>query len=157
MRRQVGIRAGSLRAWAMAALALAILAGGEAGDSASAQAVTTQAIPPHLAQAQPQNQAAPQIQCTTTGSTTYCTDGTRYEANTASTPGGAAAADGKPARQVTGKSAPIEYQRDDLRIFGVDNRIRRLGETNYDTGQQGTLSTYSGRNCARFNTSIVCD
>lgn len=147
MRRQVGIRA-----FGLAAMALAILAGVELSDSAVAQALpavpSSQAIPP---------QAQPQIECTTTGSTTYCTDGTRFEQATASTPGGAAAADGRPARQALGKSGPVEYQRDDLRIFGVDDRIRRLGETNYKTGQQGTLSTYSGRNCARFNTSIVCD
>jgi hypothetical protein len=138
MRRQVG-----MRAWSLAALALAILAGSEIADSAVAQAVPSQALPT--------------VECTTTGSTTYCKDGTQFEANTASTPGGAAAADGKPARQALGKSGPIEYQRDNLRIFGVDDRIRRLGETNYKTGQQNTIDTYSGRNCARFQTSVVCD
>lgn len=136
--RQVGIRASAL-----AGLALAILAGAELGDSAIAQSS--------------QPQALPTVECTTTGSTTYCKDGTQFEANTATTPGGAAAADGKPARQALGKSGPVEYQRDNLRIFGVDDRIRRLGETNYKTGQQNTLDTYSGRNCARFQTSVICD
>jgi len=132
-----------MRAWSLAALALAILAGAEFGDSAAAQSS--------------QPQALPTVECTTQGSTTYCKDGTQFEANTASTPGAAAAADGKPARQALGKSGPIEYQRDNLRIFGVDDRIRRLGETNYKTGQQNTIDTYSGRNCARFQTSVVCD
>lgn len=138
MRRQVG-----MRAWSLTALALAILAG-----LAFAAPAVAQGTPP---------QALPMVECTTTGSTTYCKDGTQFEANTASTPGGAAAADGKPTRQALGKSGPIEYQRDNLRIFGVDDRIRRLGETNYKTGQQNTIDTYSGRNCARFQTSVVCD
>lgn len=138
MRRQLGIRA--LR---LAGLALAILAGAELGDSAVAQASQTQALPT--------------VECTTQGSTTYCKDGTEFEANTAQTPAAEAAADGKPARQALGKSGPIEYQRDNLRIFGVDDRIRRLGESNYKTGQQNTPDTFSGRNCARFSTSIFCD
>lgn len=138
MARQVGIGAVSLQA-----MALAILAGVAFAGPAAAQGTAPQALP--------------LVECTTTGSTTYCKDGTQFDANTASTPGGAAAADGKPARQALGKSGPIEYQRDNLRIFGVDDRIRRLGETNYKTGQQNTIDTYSGRNCARFSTSVVCD
>ncbi len=138
MARQVGIGALSLQA-----MALAILAGVAFAGPAASQGTAPQALP--------------LVECTTTGSTTYCKDGTQFDANTASTPGGAAAADGKPARQALGKSGPIEYQRDNLRIFGVDDRIRRLGETNYKTGQQNTIDTYSGRNCARFSTSVVCD
>ena len=126
-----------------AALAILAISAGLSTGTALAQGAATQ--------------AAPTVNCTTTGSTTYCQDGTRFEANQAATPGGAAAADGKPTRQSIGKSGPVEYQRDDLRLFGVDDRIRRLGETNYQTGQQGTIGVYSGRNCARFNTSVICD
>jgi hypothetical protein len=128
---------------AVAALAaIAAIAGG--GATAGAQ------TPP------PQGQ--PQVTCQTIGGTTYCQDGTRFDQTQASSPSAAAAADGRPARQSIGGSGPTQYQRDDLRIFGVDDRLRRLGEKNQNpTGQQGGPSTYSGRNCGAFTTSVICD
>jgi hypothetical protein len=103
----------------------------------------------------PQNQPPA---CQTIGSTTYCSDGTRYEQTQAASPAAANAADGRPAVQNIGRSGPTEYQRDDLRIFGVEDRLRRLGEKNQNpTGQQSGPSTYSGRNCGKFTTSVICD
>lgn len=126
---------------------LAILLAVAAGSRAEAQ---TNVVP--------SAQALPPVECTTQGATTYCKDGTQFQQNQAVTPGSEAAAEGKPLAQRVGKSGPTEYQRDNLRIFGVDDRIRRLGESNYNTGQQGTQGVNnSGRNCARFSTSVVCD
>jgi len=63
----------------------------------------------------------------------------------------------KPTVQSIGRSGPTQYERNDLKIYGVDDRIRRLGETNYKAGQEDTPLPNSGRNCGRFNTTIVCD
>jgi hypothetical protein len=109
-----------------------------------------------VAQTPPPGQ--PQVTCQTIGGTTYCQDGTRFDQTQAASPAAAAAADGRPARQSIGGTGPTQYQRDDLRIYGVDDRLRRLGEKNQNpTGQQGGPSTYSGRNCGKFTTSVICD
>jgi len=107
--------------------------------------------------APPQNQ--PQVTCQTIGATTYCQDGTKFDQNQASSPAAANAADGRPATQSIGRSGPTQYQQDNLRVFGVDDRFRRLGEKQQQapTGQQEAPSTYSGRNCGKFTTSVICD
>ncbi len=105
---------------------------------------------------------AQEVRCTTIGAITKCSDGTTFEQAQPGSPNAAAAAEGKPVDDqkptVTniGRSGPTRYENQDLRIFGVDDRIRRLGETNSKTGQQDA-PVYSGRNCGRFNTSIICD
>jgi len=63
----------------------------------------------------------------------------------------------KPTVQSIGRSGPTQYERDDLKIYGVDDRIRRLGETQFKSGQESTPTPNSGRNCGRFSTSVVCD
>jgi len=132
--------------WRVVATAFALK-----GALIAASVTGAQTPPPPAAQ-------APAPACQTIGSTTYCRDGNQFEANQASSPAAANAAEGRPAVQSIGRSGPTEYQRDDLRIFGVDDRLRRLGEKNQSpTGQQGGPSTYSGRNCGKFNTSVICD
>ena len=102
-------------------------------------------------------QVQPEPQCQTIGGTTYCKDGTQFDQTQAGQPNAAAAADGKPAVQSLGRTGPTQYQVDNTRIFGVDDRIRRLGETHVKTGQQDAPRDYSGRNCFQFNTSYFCD
>ena len=105
---------------------------------------------------------AQEVRCTTIGAITKCSDGTTFEQLQPGSPNAEAAAAGKPvddrkpAITNIGRSGPTQYEREDLKIFGVDDRIRRLGETNFKTGQQDA-PVYSGRNCGRFNTSIICD
>ena len=110
-----------------------------------------QAVPPPPAATEP----APQ--CQTIGSTTYCKDGTQFDPNVAAQPNAAAAADGKPARTSIGPTGPTQYQVDNTRIFGVDSRVRRLGETYWNLGQQDAPSASSGRNCFQTTTTSYCD
>ncbi|MCC6471322.1 MAG: hypothetical protein IT563_23610 [Alphaproteobacteria bacterium] len=137
-------------------------AGGGQGDGALAWAAALALVAwigPIAAQTPPPAQNQPAVSCQTIGATTYCKDGTRFEQTQASSPSSAAAADGKPAVQNIGRSGPVQYQHDDLRVFGVDDRFRRLGEKQQQapTGQQEAPGTYSGRNCGKFNTSVICD
>lgn len=124
---------------------------------AAAVVLTLAAAPAGAQQAQPGQQAQPEPQCQTIGGTTYCKDGTQYDPAQAAQPSAAQAADGKPAVTNIGRSGPTQYQVDNTRIFGVDDRIRRLGDTQSRLGQQDAPSTYSGRNCFHFNTSYFCD
>lgn len=112
---------------------------------------------PASAQTPPPPQAVTEPQCQTIGRTTYCKDGTRFDQSQAGQPDAAAAADGIPVRTNIGPTGPTQYQVDNTRIFGIDDRIRRLGETHQKTGQQDWPATYSGRNCFQFNTSFFCD
>jgi hypothetical protein len=111
---------------------------------------------PVLAQ-QPAQQAQPEPQCQTIGGTTYCKDGTQFDQTQAGQPSATAAADGKPTRTNIGPTGPTQYQVDNTRIFGVDSRVRRLGETNWFLGQQDAPSASSGRNCFQTTTTSYCD
>ncbi|MCC7047997.1 MAG: hypothetical protein IT562_14900 [Alphaproteobacteria bacterium] len=145
MRKQAGTGEGGK--------ALTLAAAAAFGLGAWMGPIAAQTPPPPAARNQPP------VSCQTIGSTTYCKDGTQFEQTQASSPSSAAAADGKPAVQNIGRSGPVQYQRDDLRVFSVDDRLRRLGEKQQQapTGQQEAPSTYSGRNCGKFTTSVICD
>jgi len=97
---------------------------------------------------------AQDVKCTTVGGETKCTDDTPTRPYLGTTP--AVQPDVKPAVTNLGRSGPTQYERQNLRIFGADNQIRLLGNAEQKAGQQGAPLN-SGRNCATFNTSVICD
>lgn len=94
---------------------------------------------------------AQDLKCTTVGAETKCTEAPPQAAPTPSVP-----ADAKPPITNLGRSGPTQYERENLRIFGGDNQIRLLGNSEQKAGQQNAPHN-SGRNCGTFNTSVYCD
>jgi hypothetical protein len=98
--------------------------------------------------------AAQDVKCSTVGGVTSCTDETPTRPYLGTTP--AVQPDVKPPVTNLGRSGPTQYERQNLRVFGADNQIRLLGNAEQKAGQQGAPLN-SGRNCATFNTSVICD
>jgi hypothetical protein len=95
---------------------------------------------------------AQDVKCATASGETKCSDQTPVERVQGTPTTGAAAL---PATNI-GRSGPTQYERENLRIFGADNQIRLLGNSEQKAGQQGAPLN-SGRNCGTFNTSVFCD
>jgi hypothetical protein len=98
--------------------------------------------------------AAQDVKCTTLGGETRCTDDTPVVPHVGTAP--VVQPDARPPVTNLGRSGPTQYERQNLRIFGADNQIRLLGNAEQKAGQQGAPLN-SGRNCATFNTSVICD
>jgi hypothetical protein len=94
---------------------------------------------------------AQDVKCATVGAETKCTEAPPQAAPTPNVP-----ADAKPPITNLGRSGPTQYERENLRIFGGDNQIRLLGNSEQKAGQQNAPQN-SGRNCGTFNTSVYCD